>query len=414
MRGNSGRDAVRLLAGASAVVAIAIAGGIAGSSPDSSAAAAGARAAAGVASASSGGAGARKSSAVDGLSIAQLVGQRVIVSYQGTDPPPALLNLIRKGMVAGVIFFGANTNEDKQLTRQVVFKLQKARLQAKPAVLRRPLLMMTDQEGGLVRRLDGPPKLSEQRLSEQRNAVGAAGLAGAQAAENLAGAGINVNLAPVLGIQRPGPSFLGQYQRAYSWWRNPRRAGRLASAFVTNLQRHGVAATSKHFPGLGAANEQQNTDAVPVTLRLSLRTLWNVDLVPYPLVIRAGTKLVMLNHAVYPALDRKRPASLSRRIIHGILRRRLGYRGVTITDALEAGALTRFGTIPHRAVLAAAAGDDLLLFSQQRISEGINGSRGLRDALRNGRLSRAAYERAALRVLKLRKQLKVKPSGPLP
>ena len=389
---------------ASTVAAVAIGAGSASALLGRSAAA----------TADRGAAKAAKRSVVDRLSIPKLVGQRVIVSYDGTEPPEQLFKLIRRGMVAGVIFFGANTDENPDLTRQVVFRMQRARLQAKPAALRRPLLMMTDQEGGLVRRLPGPPELSEQQISQARTAVGAAGLAGAGAARTLAGAGINVNLAPVLGVQRPGPSFLGQFQRAYSQWRNPRRIGRLARAFVTSLQRRGVAATSKHFPGLGSANEKQDTDAAPVTLHLSRRTLFNVDLVPYPLVIAARTKLVMINHAIYPALDPTRPASLSRRIIGGLLRGRLGYRGVTITDALEAGALAPFGTIPHRGVLAARAGADLLLFSQQRISEGLQGLRALRRALRGGRLNRARYERAALRVLKLRKQLKVKPSGPLP
>ncbi|MBM3667727.1 MAG: beta-N-acetylhexosaminidase, partial [Actinobacteria bacterium] len=351
---------------------------------------------------------------VERLPIAKLVGQRVIVSYEGAEPPQQLFDLIRKGYVAGVIFFGANTNEDPALTRQVAMRMQRARLAAKPKALRRPLLLMTDQEGGLVRRLPGEPELSEWQISARRNAAGAAGKAGAGAARTLAAAGINVNLAPVLGVQRPGSSFLGQFQRAYARWRNPRKVGKLAKAFVTQLQRRGVAATSKHFPGLGAATEKQDTDAAPVTLRLSQRTIDRIDLVPYPWVIAARTKLVMVNNAVYPSLDPTRPASLSRPIIEGILRRRLGYRGVTITDALEAGALAPFGGIPHRGVLAAEAGDDLLLFSQQKLIEGINGSEALRTALRSGRLDRDRFERAALRVLKLRGQLQVKPSRPLP
>ena len=90
--------------------------------------------------------------------------------------------------------------------------------------------------------------------------------------------GINVNLAPVLGVYRQTGDFLDQFGRSFS--RNPFTVTRLASRFVTAQQRTGVAATAKHFPGLGAATASQNTDEGPVTLRLSLNTLRNVDMPP--------------------------------------------------------------------------------------------------------------------------------------
>jgi beta-N-acetylhexosaminidase len=130
-----------------------------------------------------------------------------------------------------------------------------------------------------------------------------------------------------------------------------------------------------------------------------------VDEYPYTKAIEAGTKLVMVNSARYPALDREWPASMSRRIVHHELRGRLGFRGVTITDALEGGGLIDVGNIPRRAVRAARVGMDLLLFSKQTLNEGAVGCRALRRALRAGRLDREAYERSALRVLRLRRLL---------
>ena len=114
--------------------------------------------------------------------------------------------------------------------------------------------------------------------------------------------------------------------------------------------------------------------------------LRGVDELPYRAAIAAGVKLVMLSWAVYPALDPARPAGLSPAIVQGELRHRLGFRGVTITDALGAGALARFGGIGHRGQLAALAGMDLLLCSDHRVAEGAAGA---------GRAGRRVPARAA-------------------
>ena len=177
--------------------------------------------------------------------------------------------------------------------------------------------------------------------------------------ENLGRVGINVNLAPVLDVYRQAGDFIDQYQRSYS--RNPGTVASLGAGFVGAEQRTGVAATAKHFPGLGSATESQNTDVVPVTLRSSLRTLRGVDEAPYRTAIAAGVKLVMTSWAIYPALDPHMPAGLSSAVIQGELRRRLGFRGVTVTDGIDAGAIASFGSLGRRAVLAASAGADLIL-----------------------------------------------------
>jgi beta-N-acetylhexosaminidase len=120
----------------------------------------------------------------------------------------------------------------------------------------------------------------------------------------------------------------------------------------------------------------------------------------------------MTSWALYPALDRSRPSGLSSAIIQGQLRNRLGFRGVTITDAIEAGAIGRFGGIGRRAVLAARAGQDLLLFSNKTVGEGDQGLSALASALRRGQLSLAGFRAAAARVLALRQA--VSAHRPLP
>ncbi|WP_083976535.1 glycoside hydrolase family 3 N-terminal domain-containing protein [Kitasatospora azatica] len=329
----------------------------------------------------------------------QLAGQRVVYSYQGLTPPEPLLTAIRSGRAAGVIFFGPNTADPEQF-RQAVAELRQAQQQSP---VHHPLLLMTDQEGGLVRRLPGAPELSARAIGTGPDPVAAAGLAGHDAGENLVAAGLNVNLAPVLDVyQQPG-NFIDQSERSFS--QDPAVVSAVGRAFVTGQQQTGVAATAKHFPGLGTAPAGANTDEGPVTLTASREQLATVDETPYPAVIEAGVDLVMLSWAVYPALDPARPAGLSATVVGGELRGRLGFQGVTITDALEAGALHDYGDAGARAVTAASAGMDLLLCSAQDPEQGADATTALADALTTGRLDRTAFTAAVDRITALRGRL---------
>ena len=333
------------------------------------------------------------------LTSRQLAGQRVIFSYSGLTVPSSLLQQIRVGQAAGVIFFGGNISSHAQIA-SVIRQLRQAQRQSP---VTQPLLLMTDQEGGLVRRLSGAPTLSQKQIGLSPNPGAAASSAGTAAGRNLAGVGMNVNLAPVLDVFYQPGNFIDQFQRSYS-----SRASVVATcgkAFIAAQQRVGVAATAKHFPGLGAAATSQNTDLRPVTLHVPLSGLRSKDEVPYPAAIAAGVKLIMTSWAVYPALDAHRPAGLSPAVIQGELRGRLGYKGVTITDAIEAGALAAFGTSAQRAVLAARAGMDLLLCSAQNPAQGQAVVKALATALDRGQLGRTAFNAAVGRVTALRKGL---------
>jgi len=343
----------------------------------------------------------RTPAALPGLSLQQMAGQRVIYSYRGLTPPARLLGLISHGDVGGVIFFGPNISSPAQLA-SVITELDQANASPLNPV-REPLLLMTDQEGGLVRRLPGAPYLSELQIGESANPAAAAASAGADAGVNLRGIGMNTNLAPVLDVYRQPGDFDDQYQRSYSM--NPAVVAELGADFIAAQQRAGVAATAKHFPGLGAAAQSQDTDNEPVTLNLSLATIRNVDELPYKAAIAAGVKLVMVSWAVYPALDPGRPAGLSATIVDGELRQRLGFQGVTITDALEAGALRAYGTFQNRGLLAAEAGMDLVLCSAQDVSEGVQAAVGLEEGYRDGQLGQEAFTAALRRVLALRASL---------
>ena len=333
------------------------------------------------------------------LSSQQLAGQRVVYSYPGLTVPAALLQAITAGEAAGVIFFGGNISGDAQIASAIQQLVQAQQQSPVPA----PLLLMTDQEGGEVRRLPGAPTLSEKQIGASSNPTLEASQAGTGAGQNLAGVGMNVNLAPVLDVYYKSGNFIDQYQRSYS--NKASVVTECGQAFITAQQQTGVAATAKHFPGLGSATKSQNTDDGPVTLNVSLSGLRGKDEVPYPAAIAAGVKIVMVSWAIYPALDPTYPAGLSTAWVQGELRGRLAFGGVTITDAIEAGALTSFGSYGARAVLAAQAGMDLLLCSAQDPAQGQAVTSALASALDGGQLNSAAFTASVERVTALRSSL---------
>jgi len=337
--------------------------------------------------------------ALPALTPAQKAGQRVIYSYSGLQPPASLLSWIRRGQVGGVIFFGGNIASRAQIAA-VIKQLDQANASASNPLHAVPLLLMTDQEGGLVRRLPGRPVMSEKQIGEAADPAAAAKAAGTGAGQNLASVGMNVNLAPVLDVYRTPGDFDDQFGRSYST--DPKVVSALGAEFIKAQQAVRVAATAKHFPGLGAALSTQDTDARPVTLDVGLHALRTVDEYPYRAAIAAGVKLVMVSWATYPALARGTPAGLSSAIVNGELRSRLGFRGVTITDALEAGALQAFGTTGQRATLAARAGMDLILCSGQRAIQGRLARNALATALTSGTLSTSVFDAALARTIALR------------
>lgn len=335
------------------------------------------------------------------LSAQQLAGQRVIYSYSGLTPPAELLSLIRHGEAAGVVFFSDNISSLSQI-HSVIVALEKANQSASNPV-RAPLLLMVDQEGGKVRRLPGAPALSEKQIGESSNPSTAATRAGTGAGENLDSVGMNVNLAPVLDVYRKTGNFDDKFGRSYS--SDPSVVSDLGVDFITAQQKVGVAATAKHFPGLGAAASAANTDAGKVTLNVSLSSLRAIDEPPFAAAISAGVQLVMVSWAVYPALDSTLPAGLSSKIVQGELRTRLSFQGVTVTDALGAGALNGYGGFGSRGLRAARAGMDLLLSAAptiQEVSQGDAVRERLVAAVADGSLSTESMQDAVERVIALR------------
>jgi beta-N-acetylhexosaminidase len=266
-------------------------------------------------------------------------------------PSPRFLSRIRNGKMGGVVLL-----RNGWLTRATAARVT-AELQQAACTRGEPLLIAVDQEGGLVRRLFWAPPT--EAPAYMTNPIDAATQASGAAAA-LRSVGIDVDFAPVVDTPGSARSFLGS--RAFSHSRSWNAS--MGRSFVGGLQDNGIAATAKHFPGLGLASG--NTDNGRIVIRSAA---WKVreGLTPFASAIKAGVKLVMLSTAVYPKLEPSdRPAAFSPTIVNGILRKQLGFKGVTVTDSLTAPAADR---IPHTATRAMLAGSDLLIFGAESASE---------------------------------------------
>jgi beta-N-acetylhexosaminidase len=320
--------------------------------------------------------------------LAQLVGQRLVIAMAGTSPDAGLLARLRAGEVGGVILSRRNIRSTAQVRALTDLLRAAARAGGQP-----PPLVAVDQEGGPVRRLVwAPPLWSAAHLGRLAPAaVRAEGLAAARA---LRAAGIGVDLAPVADVPNGARSFIAAQGRAFS--ADPAQVGSLAAAFAQGLAGGGVAATAKHFPGLGRA--QKTTDFTVATIPVP-RAQLAADLVPFRALIRAGVPLVMLSNASYTAFGPK-PAVMSG-TVQALLRGPLGFAGVTISDALNAASARRGRSVESTAVLSAEAGTDLLLVTSGEARTAAVYARLLERA-RDGTIPRRSLERSYARIVALK------------
>ena len=277
------------------------------------------------------------------LPLDQQVGQLVVLSFRGAKAPAYVRTALRERHAAGVILFGGNVVSAGQL-RSLTRTLRAAG---------RPLVAV-DQEGGSVRRI---PWVGPVGSESEQALAGTARRDAEDAATALRALGITVTLAPVADV--PSVRNAAIASRAFST--DPAVVSAAVSAAVPGWLAGGIAPAAKHFPGLGGAS--RNTDAAVVTIRRPEAALDRVDLVPFRAALRAGVPLVMVGHARYPALDPSHVASQSSAIMQGLLRDRLGFRGVVITDSLEARASLSTGSITTVAERAIRAGADLVLLT---------------------------------------------------
>ncbi|MBC6938367.1 MAG: glycoside hydrolase family 3 protein, partial [Chloroflexi bacterium] len=286
------------------------------------------------------------------LSLEEKIGRMLVVGFDGLEPPDYLLDWLAAGRVGGVILFARNVASPAQ-----VGELTLACREAAP----RPILIAIDQEGGMVARLRTAEGFMESPGAMALGAADSEDLAERVAAamgDELAALGINWNLAPVvdLALNADNPSVS---TRALGT--RVDRVSKLAAAQVRGFQSAGVAAAAKHFPGLG--DTPVDTHEALAVINEPLETLLRRDLLPFKAAVEAGAAAVMTTHTRFQTVDSQYPATLSASVIEGILRREIGFDGVSCTDCMEMKAITEHYGAGESAVLAALAGQDVIFFS---------------------------------------------------
>ncbi len=314
------------------------------------------------------------------------------VGFSGNTCDAAPLDALRAFGPGALILFARNAGPPDELH---------ALVSALRAISTPPPLIAIDQEGGRVERIGAgvsplPPAMAVGATGD----VALAGRLGVLLGRDLARLGISVDLAPVadLALQPPNAAV---GTRAYG--DDPERAGAFAGAFAAGLERGGVAATLKHFPGHGSTADDSHIRLPRVTAGAA--TLRARDLVPFARALRAGAaSLVMTAHVVVEAFDAEQPASLSPAVIGELLRGELGFDGIVVTDCLEMDAITQgVGTV-RGAVEALSAGADLLLISHH-LELAHEAAAAIAAAVRAGELPLARLAEAHGRVLGLRRRM---------
>lgn len=328
------------------------------------------------------------------MTLEQKVGQVFMLGFDGVRLNPGNRALVSDLRLGGVTLFARNVESAQQL-QQLTRDLQAI---ADPV----PLFVSIDQEGGLVVRMTEQQGATvfpgEMSLGASGDASLTRRVAEASARE-LQALGINMNLAPVVDVNtNPANPVIG----IRSFGGDPGLVSTLATATIEGQRSVGIASVAKHFPGHGDTSVDSHLDLPLVPYPMS--RLESVELEPFRAAIRAGVDGVMTAHLVVPAVEPNPdiPATLSRAVLTGLLREKLGYPGLILTDALDMGAILRDRTAAQAAVQAFEAGADMLLIAgitqedRNRLGEG---PRALLEAVQNGRISQARLDESVLRVL---------------
>ena len=341
-------------------------------------------------------------------SVEEMAGQMLLVGFKGQEPEEcgAILRDIQARHLGGVILFKRDARNAK-LPRNIRDAAQVKRLIAalRGASAGHPLFVAVDQEGGKVARFqpgDGFPAYpSAAELGRgtpdatRRIALGMGRM--------LRELGVNLNFAPVLDVNvYPASPAIGRLGRSFS--ADPQAVAAHGAAFADGLNDAGIVAVFKHFPGHGSARADSHKGVTDISATWSER-----ELSPYRSALgRPGQRMVMTGHLFHAGLDPAFPATLSPSVINGLLRGRLGYDGVVVTDDLQMDAIAAEYTLEEVVLRAIGAGADILLFGNNLEYDPAIVAKVqavIVRAVEDGTLSRARLEASWRRILKLKQQM---------
>jgi len=332
------------------------------------------------------------------MTLEEQIGQLLVVGFRGTTATPEIVDLIQNYHVGGIILFSRNV-QDAQQVLELTHSLQ---MIAQTAGHRSPLLIAIDQENGMVQRLGHgstqfPGNMALGATGSEQMAYDVAQATGRE----LKALGINMNLAPVVDVNNnPANPVIG----VRSFGEDPHQVARLGAAAVKGYRAGGVIATLKHFPGHGDTAVDSHL-ALP-TIPYTLERLEEIELIPFRSGIEAGADSVMIAHISFPAITQQDvlPAIVSPAVVQGLLREKLGFEGVIISDCLEMKAIADTIGTERGAVMALQAGADLALVSHTYMRQR-GSAEAIQAAVQTGELLPEVVSQAAERVLRLKERL---------
>lgn len=326
------------------------------------------------------------------MSLEQKAGQVMSVAFHGADIPSSLEQVIREQRVGSIILYKENIASPARLAVLLNDLGRVARAANLP-----PLLFPIDQEGGPAVRLGRGAAVLPAAMALAATPDPGASIARAAAitAEECKALGLNFVLAPVADVNDnpKNPVIMSR-----SFGSDPRRVADATAAMVRAYAAAGLLCCAKHFPGHGDTTVDSHT-GLP-ELPYSAARLEQIEFVPFRAAVDAGVPAVMTAHIRLPAIDPTPnvSATLSRAAVTGLLRERLGFRGLVLSDDLEMAAITKSFPTPQAATMALAAGADLLLFRFD-VAAQREAHRQIVDAVRSGAIPRERLDEAVLHVL---------------
>jgi beta-N-acetylhexosaminidase len=327
-----------------------------------------------------------------GLPLDVKLGQLLLLGFVGTQPDAGLLDRARRGRVGGFFLLQRNVRDAAQV-RDLTTQLTQASAATSAGIS--PFLA-TDFEGGTVNALRAITGATPSAAALGAGGPAAVEARGAQDAALLKSLGLNVNLAPVADVLTSRSEVIGS--RAFS--ADPATVATLSRAYLRGLRRGNVLGVLKHFPGHGGTEGDSHV-LLPRVDR-TLAQLEAGDLVPYQQAIAAGeAQAVMMGHLLVPAVDQEAPASVSAPAVAGLLRDRLRFDGLVMTDELKMGAISGRYAPPQAAVMAVRAGVDVIL-ADYTAAEQEAVLQALARACQAGQIPEGRLEQSVARVLRLK------------
>jgi len=328
---------------------------------------------------------------MENMSLEEKIGQMLITSFSGTRMTRKTRQLIETKHIGGFILFSANLKDGLQPSVALLNELKTAN-RNQPV----PLFLSVDQEGGRVSRLpDAFRKMPPAQTVGQTHDPRLAEQMGVLIAHQLQALGFNMNFAPVLDVaSNPDNKVIGNR----SFDANPELVAAMGTAMMDGLRSGGIIPVIKHFPGHGDTSADSHVE-LPV-LHKTADQLAQQELLPFRHAIQSGAEAVMVAHILFPAIDPDSPSSLSKAMINGLLRDKLGFEGVVITDDLAMGAIARHYGMAEAALRAIEAGGDLVLISDAKAVGEIHAR--LLNEVHRGQLSEDRIDESVKRILRLK------------